>query len=218
LDLLDNAIERSKRWMERSAALIDGVDFTASKRSRVAISLLHLSNEHHQGIHTLVQHGVIGSAFALLRPQFESFIRGAWFDQCASDDEISGFLEGKRRPKLDLLIAALEGTPAYAGSVLSEIMSSAGANFHDFTHGGVTQVKARITATEIRQAYDPAHICGLLDASVAIAYMASLAISTAAGTTELAGKLRDEIDWIKASKLRDNGDSRASPSNSPSPG
>lgn len=102
---LQLAIERSENWMLKSSALVDGLEFLSSDRSRVAASLFHLCVEHQQAVHTLVSASLMGSAFALLRPQFEAYVRGVWYHRCALDCQIGAFLAGAKPPKISPLLA-----------------------------------------------------------------------------------------------------------------
>lgn len=125
---LDKAIEQSRRWMTEVVTLIDGTSFETTTRSRVSVSLQHLCIEHHTGIHTLVDHGVLGSAFALFRPQFEAYVRGAWYHFCAAEDELLRFLRGAQPPPIDALIEQLERKGAFAeGSRIRPLTSRSGS-------------------------------------------------------------------------------------------
>ena len=83
LPALNDAIEKSKRWMAAAATLTDGLQFDTTPRRKLSVTLHHLSIEHHSAIHTLVDLHGWGSAFALLRPQFEAYVRGYWYCLCA---------------------------------------------------------------------------------------------------------------------------------------
>lgn len=144
---LESAIERSRRWMVECSELVDGQNFETTSRLRVACSLLHLCIEHQMAIHTLVDHGVIGPAFALIRLQFESYVRGVWFHRCATDPVIASFLGGAEPPKIDILIRDIESIPTFDEGLLSATKKQNWRNLNDFTHGGTIQVKARNSHT-----------------------------------------------------------------------
>jgi hypothetical protein len=59
----------------------------------------------------------------------------------------------------------------------------------DYTHGGAIQVKGRNTKEEVTNNFDPKHICGVLQASAAIAYSAGIEIAKIANDAEMAEKL-----------------------------
>ena len=124
---LEKAIEQSRRWMIDVATLVDGTTFDTTTRSKISVSLQHLSIEHHTGIHTLVDHGVLGSAFALFRPQFEAYVRGVWYHFCATEDDLLRFLSGSQPPHIDTLIEQLERRGAFSEGNLRRMKAKLGA-------------------------------------------------------------------------------------------
>lgn len=187
--VLESQREKSAEWMKGCVSLVDGVNFETTSRLRVSVSLLHLCVEHQKGIHVLVEHGVIGSAFALLRPQFEAYLRGMWFHQCATDAQVSGFLAGEEPPKVGVLIEAVQKLEGFENGALGEARKEIWRNLNDFTHGGTIQVKARNTKDEIISNYFPEHIAGLLQSAATLSLLASVAIASAANSNELANNL-----------------------------
>ena len=189
---LNSAIERSETWMVKCAALIDGITFAASDRARISVSLHHLCIEHHIGIHTLVDQGVYGSAFALFRPQFEAYVRGAWYYFCASESQIDKFLRGGDPPRINAQIADLENMGGFDAGSLSRMKAQVWNNLNDFTHGGVTQVKARNTRDGVIQSYKPKHVVGLVTSSATLAFLAAVGIAAVADNNALALSLQEE--------------------------
>jgi len=186
---LDTALAQSEQWMKERVSLTDGITFETTNRLRVAVALLHLSLEHQTGIHSLVNLGVIGSAFALLRPQFEAYVRGVWYHRCATDTQVSLFTGGEQPPKIDVLIEEIEKLEAFDEKLLSSTKRQIGPYLNDFTHGGTTQVKARCTVDEIAQNYREEHIANLLTATASWSLLAGVALAAAVGTEALARQL-----------------------------
>lgn len=187
--VLESQLEKSAEWMKGCASLVDGVNFETTNRLRVSVSLLHLCVEHQTGIHLLVEHGVIGSAFALIRPQFEAYLRGVWFHRCATDKQVSGFLAGEGPPKVGVLMEAVQKLEGFEEGTLGKAKKEILRNLNDFTHGGTIQVKARNTKNEIISNYRPEHIVGLLQSSVTLALLAGAAIASVVNSNELANNL-----------------------------
>ena len=186
---LDTALAQSEKWMKERTSLTDGITFETTNRLRVAVSLLHLSLEHQTGIHSLVNLGVIGSAFALCRPQLEAYVRGVWYHRCATDAQVSSFIGGTQPPKIDVLIEEIERLEAFDEKLLSKAKRQLWPNLNDFTHGGTTQVKARCTADEVTPNYKEEHIVNLLTASANLSLVAGVALAGAVETEELARQL-----------------------------
>lgn len=193
---LETALAQSEQWMTERVSLTDGITFETTNRLRVAVALLHLSLEHQTGIHTLVNLGVIGSAFALLRPQFEAYIRGVWYHRCAADAQVSSFIGGEQPPRIGILIEEIEKLEAFDEKSLSSTKRQLWSKLNDFTHGGTTQVKARCTVDEITQNYNEEHIANLLTASASISLAAGVALAAAGGTGALAHQLHSKFRRI----------------------
>jgi hypothetical protein len=188
---LSASLERSERWMIKCASLIDGVSFINTHRARVSISLHHLCIEHHTGIHTLVDQAVFGSAFALFRPQFEAYVRGAWYYFCATESNVSKFLKGSDPPPINIQIAELEAKGGFDACSLSRMKAQVWNNLNDFTHGGATQVKARNTRDEVIQSYKSEQVAGLLTASATLSLLAGVGIAAVVEDDALALSIRD---------------------------
>ena len=187
--VIESQLEKSAEWMKGYSSLVDGVNFETTNRLRVSMSLFHLCVEHQNGIHVLVKHRVNGSAFALFRPQFEAYLRGVWFHRCATDVQLLDFLNSKEPPKYKVLMTDVQKLEGYEEGALGRFEKEIMRNLHDFTHGGVIQVKARITKDEICSDYRPEHIANLLQSAVILALLAGLSIASAVNDNKLSNSL-----------------------------
>ncbi|WP_026177452.1 DUF6988 family protein [Thiobacillus denitrificans] len=186
---IETELDKSEAWMVQSNTLIDGTNFETTKERRASVALFHLALEHQSAIHLLVHNHVWGSALVLLRPQFEAYVRGLWFEHCASEEQVDSFLTGKEPPKIGKLIEAIEQVEAFGEKSLSSVKKSLWGKLNDYTHGGTIQVIARNRKDEIASNYNPEHMCGVLQSAAVIAYSASLEIAKVADSEELATKL-----------------------------
>lgn len=198
---LADQVTKAVDWLNESNKLIDAVSFTATHRTRVSVGLLHLSLEHQRGIIALVDDQIYGSALALIRPQFESYVRGVWYNWCATDHQVSNFLEGKQPEKIQILIDSIEKLETYQEKALSSIKTKIRNVLNDYTHGGAIQIKTRNTKDEIVHNYSPEHIVGVVQASVGLAYSASVELAKIADNTELASNLMALHKKIYANKV-----------------
>ena len=188
---LDRAIEQSKQWMILSTTLADGTEIPSADRGRIAAALFQLCAEHHQGIHTLSEHGVLGSAFALLRPQLEAYVRALWLHRCATEEQVTSFIGGREPPKIAALLDEIGRIPDYDSESLNATKKAVWGVLNDFTHGGATQVRARLTATEVARNYKIEHVVGMLRWSSVLSLMGYVGIASIGGNDDLAVKLRD---------------------------
>jgi len=187
-------ILESQKWIELSSLAMDGVGFPSSDRANISVSLLHLSMEHQRGIHTLVDKRFDGSAFALLRPQFEAFVRGLWFSRCSKDTDVSKFISGKEPPRIKQLIDDIEKTDGYKNGALGRKKLKLWTYLNDLTHGGFFQVASRNSDGEIQGRYRDEHIDWLLTESISMSLLASIEIAKVANNQSLSNELVNLYD------------------------
>ena len=108
----------------------------SSVRNRAALAAFALTQTHHHAIVLLCEHGLFGSAFSLLRSCFESYVRGQWLLNCATDAQLKDFLAGGDPPKLTALISAVEQVPGFEENVLSKIKLQFWSSLCAYTHSG----------------------------------------------------------------------------------
>jgi hypothetical protein len=193
---LTDALKRSGDWMSACTTLVDGVAFETTLRARVAVSLHHLCIEHHGGGHVLIERGVRGSAFALYRPQFEAYVRGHWYADCATEDQLATFVSGEDPPHMNRLVDDLEESSGGIGGLIRQVKQDTWRNMCAFTHGGSIQVKARAVRDEIRQSFTDDHTGQLLDTMTMLSYLAALGIAAVANDEALAISLEDRHQKI----------------------
>jgi len=198
---LQSAIEKSEQWMLQSSPLIDGLDIGPSVRNRVAASLFLLCTEHQQAVHVLTDQELHGSAFTLMRPQFEAYIRGVWYHQCATDAQLDSFVKGAEAPKIHELLTDIGKLPDFDSQDLTETKQAIWGLLNDFTHGGSFQVRARITTNEIRRNYKSEHVVGMLGWSSMLSYMGYVGMVAIAKNDVLANKLRGILHSIYAGEI-----------------
>lgn len=97
-------------WIDKS---IDGIDIPSETRFRLAGACLGVALEHHKAIILLIKHRLYGSAFAMVRPLFESYVRGVWLHRCASDSDINLFTADKLNYSFGKLIQDVETLPGF---------------------------------------------------------------------------------------------------------
>lgn len=182
--------ENAVRWMEVCTKLIDGLEIGRSINNRVAASLLHLSIEHQKAICVLVGVGnVTGSAFALVRPEFEAYIRGVWFNRCASEKQVNSFVAGNDPAPLNEQIRSIEKTQGFTHGALMMQKKQLWKHLNDYTHGGASQVKARNRENEIVSNYHKDHVNWLLNKSADISFLSCLEMAGVGKNHQLADNL-----------------------------
>lgn len=189
-------IKKSNEWMNCFSDLLTGVIVPDAPKMKIAVALLHLCNEHHQGIDLLVSNGVNGSAFALFRSQFEAYIRAIWLYHCSQEQQFSDFMADKQIPPIKTLIENIEQLNDYKSKTLSSTHEKLYKSMCSFAHGGVTQVNARLRNGQIDESYLPEQIIDLIRTSAILSFMAGAGIAQLVGNQELANKLSAKFSEI----------------------
>ncbi|MEW6387178.1 MAG: hypothetical protein AB1491_06655, partial [Thermodesulfobacteriota bacterium] len=57
---------------------VDGLEFSSEDRYRISSALFDIVHEHAKGIVILLEQTLFASAYALVRPMFEGFVRAVW--------------------------------------------------------------------------------------------------------------------------------------------
>ncbi len=137
-------------------SVINDMSFKSSKRKLVAATLYDIANEHGKGICTLFDNKHDACGFAMMRIQFETFVRAAWLLHCATDNELSVFTEkdkieteDKRQLYFGDMIKEIENAIDLPRK-LSEIKKHSWKAFNSYTHGGQLQVSRRFDGITIQ--------------------------------------------------------------------
>ncbi len=154
--------------------------------------------EHYKAIVQLINLRLTGSAFALARCVFESYIRGAWLYLCASEKELEKYQKDTlRMKKMDLLIEDVERNEDFQSGVLSRAKSATWKDLNGFTHSGYQQLSRRFTGNVQSPQYDDQDIVLVIKHATALAFLSVHMVAQVAGNSELDGRLdqkaKDEL-------------------------
>lgn len=136
----ENQIEVS-RWIDKNLAV--KYEFS-NEKERWSFSCFDMVVEHHSAVLTLTQSKLHGAAFALLRVEFEAFVRGMWLLYVAVEADISRFKRDKIDPQFHELIEAVESARGIKSGILSYIKEQQWSIFNSFTHTGIEALLRRI--------------------------------------------------------------------------
>jgi nucleoside diphosphate kinase len=187
LPALNDAIEKSKLWMDASAGITDGLEFNSNIRRHLSVALHHLAIEHHQAIHTLVHNDVWGSAFALLRPQIEAYVRGMWYGACANDEELKNHFRDIDPPPFKEQVKQLIAVGAVQDNLM-QIHTKTWRELCGFTHGGIAQVRNRLSQNEIATKYALKDVENLIHTSAVITLAAYAGMARVLDSQEISNR------------------------------
>lgn len=164
----------------------DGLEIKTDNATRVPGVLFDLCLEHHVGIVQLVTSRISGSAFALIRSQFESLVRGLWLSLSATADEIQEFVEKDRLPlNFGEMLDVIEQYADFGDKVLSHYKIEGWKAMNGYTHGGMHQVARRVKTASIEPNYQPEEIIEVLKSSGLFALLALLQIGRLANNEKV---------------------------------
>jgi hypothetical protein len=156
--LLDQAFELHD-WAARH---LDGLDISRDRRVLLAVSCYDVVMEHQLGIAVLLRSKINGSAFALVRPLFETFVRGAWIRHCATEDQIERYVSDKLDLKFAQLLDAVEQMDGFRDGVLSGLKNNAWRAMNSYTHGGIQQAGRRTSGAYIEPSFSNEEVAEVL--------------------------------------------------------
>ena len=184
---LDSAINDSERLIQWLDQNIDGVEYEASDRSKIACACLDMALEHQKAIVLLSAKKLHGSAAALVRSIFESYVRGVWFYHSATEQELERFKEKDKLDKtIQELIDDLEKKPPFTEGTLSNVKKVSWDVMNSFTHSGLYQVIRRHKGDEMSPNYSDKEIIDALESANSFAILTGIAIANIAKNDELA--------------------------------
>jgi len=166
---LNAIIELAKKlgtWIHEHT---DGVEYVNDRRITTAtgLALFQQSQDIGDAIIILIESNLPGPALALARPLHETYVRGVWLLNCASDDELDKFLTGKC-PKFPELLKAIGDYPETGGKWIHAITDSNIKAFHDLTHGGVEHILRRVSMNSIEPNYPEEELIRLVQIEIEI--------------------------------------------------
>lgn len=176
----------------------DGLEIKTDNAIRIPGVLFDLCLEHHVGIVQLVTSRINGSAFALIRSQFESLVRGLWLSLIATADEVQEFVEKDRLPlKFGEMLDVIEQHADFGDTVLSHYKIGGWKPMNSYTHGGMHQVSRRIKTASIEPNYQSEEVIEVLKLSGLFALLALLQIGRLANNE----KVIAEVDGLLSGEL-----------------
>lgn len=153
---------------------------------------LHLGLDHLAAIGVLIDSSHFSSALSLMRPQYEAVIRGAWFSFVATNDDMSYFLEDRRRPKERDSVPAIRAMIRQLTDARSEmkgledIHAESWGFLNDYTHGGLIVTKSRFQGGMIQCAITEKHAAACLAQARRTGIVAAIWLSEVMGRPDLA--------------------------------
>lgn len=179
------------RWLTRE---MFELRLPAGLRTRLAGPCFAVTQEHQHAIVTLLgsEPPLRASALALVRIQFEAYVRGMWLSHCANDEQLEQFSIGHKPPSMPAQIAAIEAVSGSEGAHLSKLYRAHWSAMCAYAHTGLQQVQRWNTEDAIEPNYDPQELREVLALSSAVALLSSVGVAALAGNDALAQRILEK--------------------------
>ena len=190
-------IDKSRQWADTLYTLINDKLISDSPCIRLSAPLCYLSVRHFSAVVLLCEHDLYGPAFALLRAQFESYIRSAWLYHSATEIQLHNIVTGKKNfPDINTMLKSLKNTNEGEFANLDKAKDIIWKTMNDFTHGGLNQIFMHSRDRAIEQNITQAHTYGLLKNSSTLGLMAGVLMMTMANNITIGENLMKSFKRI----------------------
>ena len=167
-------LKAARDYVEELRLLANAVKLAADIPAQVAGACFAIVQEHHDAIIHLLEMGLNSPAFVLLRPMFETYVRGEWLAR-RTEWRVKKFLDREESLELDKLIASLESTDDFETKFLSQFKDKYWSAMCDYAHTGGRHIGRWLTHEGIQSNYSRGEI---LEVTQAAETIASLSIIT----------------------------------------
>jgi hypothetical protein len=180
-------------WFLTSWFLDSQRSFEYSKPKHYALSCFLIARYHFSSIIDLCEVKKYPSAFALLRPLLETFLRGCWILRPKNTEMFSGDFDGVSFPStIDNLIQDIETNPEWE-KYISNYIRPDWSTLCGYTHTGLEQLQHFGRTKDISAVYEDNEIDGALNFAAMVMFMASSLFAECVGDQELLQAVRDKV-------------------------
>lgn len=191
-DDLTRALRESQETTIWIHARLDGLKIPRmreSLRTGMACASWHVAIEHSQAIVVLVDHSLLGSATAMIRPLLEAYVRGMWLLHCASDSAVER-ARNDSYPNMTIIIDGLSRAGLHDWADIHERWWKA---LCSLTHTGPHQLILRTTPEGLGDNYTAHQIEQTLGWADGISLLTLVALATLADQHALATEAMDRM-------------------------
>jgi len=175
--LVEDIAKRGAELRNRADELLQRHEYSNQPKTVMMVGYVVIALQHHRAIWLLKDAELYGSAFALVRPVFDAWLRALWINAIATPEQVEQARHDKLRfPRIDTMLADIR--PVYFGHAEgdAEFMEAVDKFFyflgrrdpkdkadtrvtslwealHSYTHPGARQLARLFTGTQVKQSY-----------------------------------------------------------------
>ncbi len=170
MSLLDDISTRGAEIRTRLRQLLPD-KYPADTKTTMLLAYVDIALEHHEAIWLLAKSKLNGSAFAMVRPVFDSMFRALWINKVATEQQI----ERASRDELPFPMSEIpdeikkgyfSDRPPEEAELFDKILQSlkeAWGAMCSYTHSGALQLARRFTGDELKPDYSEGAIVEALN-------------------------------------------------------
>jgi hypothetical protein len=170
--LKDEIRIRGAHIRERLRQLVLRNKYPSDTKTTLLRAYVDIALEHHEAIWLLTERKLNGSAFALVRPVYDTTLRALWINKVATQQQMEKALQDELGFPLEKICAEIKegyfsGRPAEEvelfDTILQFVVKEAWGPMSSYTHSGALPVRRRFTGDELKPNYPDAAIAEALN-------------------------------------------------------
>lgn len=177
-------------WIGRT---LHEISMPSSVRARVAGACFAVAQQHHHALVLLLERTLYASAFALLRVEYEAYIRGVWHAHCATEARCRKTFNGIKLPDIGVMLSAIENLPGFEEKNLARFHAGSWKTMCAFTHTGGLQIQRWITREAIEQNYTEEEVDEILRCANIYALKSAIGVAGLAGREDIVNRILQKI-------------------------
>ena len=189
-------LQQLKKVSEKLSGYLSGLNVKNEGRHRISAALLHIADGHFQAIIILFEKKLYASAFALLRAQIETSLRGAWVLHCNDDVVVNEAVQKDKFPKLSEVIVLLEQLEGFKHGRLSKLLAPCKKALHSYTHGGSYQIASHLTPDSIEASFSDELVADAMSLAGLFGLFTAVNVALVVGNTTVADAIVQEIETM----------------------
>ncbi|TJZ69751.1 DUF6988 family protein [Chitiniphilus eburneus] len=179
---------RAHYWIIERLEGLQGI-----KTNKCAIACFDVALEHHLAISILIRAGAVGSAFSLVRSQFESFVRGMWLAQCATNDVVENYENDNFKVPMGDMVKDLDAAIPNVNGYFTKLKNDGWRAMNSYTHCGAHQVSRRFLNGDIFPGYSEKEIEEVAELTTKIALGAAFALAAYAERNDITDEINSYV-------------------------
>lgn len=155
-----------------------GIDIGGEARTHIAAAAFGLVHEHHGAVLHLLMDRRLGSALAMLRPCFETYVRGLWLVRGCDDAQFQHFVSGQDTKPVERLLTEITRKPdSVEDHFLHETWERSKTSLHMYTHTSFQLLLRRMDEHMVEESLQPEEVVNAIQFATATAMLASVELA-----------------------------------------